>query len=369
MFKIFLIVALLFLLFFVYWKFVLPQKPSKFDLPQPSSSSNVKRLSSDLENTTNLSNIPKLRLLTNDYHVFQSFNNCGPAALSMALSYFGIQKSQQELGQQMRPFQNPQGDNDDKSVTLEEVAAKAEELGLKTYLRPNGDIQKVKQFIAAGLPVITRTYLKPGEDIGHYRIIKGYDDTTQTFIQDDSLQGKNLKYTYQEFDGLWSDFNHEYLILVTQDQKSVVEMILGDDLDEMKAWKKAVKSLEEKLAKDPDSIVNLFNLSVAKYNINDYSGSVEAFEKVEKKLSFRTLWYQIEPIYSYYELGNYDRVLQLSDKILNNQNRAFSELYLLKAQVYLKQGNKTAAAEQLGLARKYNKYIKIDSRFLEVLND
>jgi tetratricopeptide (TPR) repeat protein len=313
--------------------------------------------------------LPSSKMLPNNYHIFQSFNNCGPAALSMALSYFGINKSQQELGQDLRPYQNPQGDNDDKSVTLEEVAIKAEELGLKAYLRPNGDINKIRQFIAAGLPVITRTYLKPGEDIGHYRIIKGYDDNTQQLIQDDSLQGKNLKYSYQDFDILWADFNHKYLVLVPSERQSVVEEIIGDDLDEKRAWEKAVKVLEAKLSEDPSNTVNSFNLSVSKYKVQDFKGSVEAFEKVESKLSFRTLWYQIEPIYSYYELGNYDRVLQLSDKILNNQNRAFSELYILKARVYLKQGAKSEAAEQLALAKLYNRNIKIEAQLLESINN
>jgi tetratricopeptide (TPR) repeat protein len=244
------------------------------------------------------------------------------------------------------------------------VAVKAEEFELKAYLRPNGDITKIKQFIASGVPVIARTYLKKGEDIGHYRIIKGYDDGTQQLIQDDSLQGKNLKYSYTAFDELWSDFNHEYLVLVPKEQQVVVENIIGEDLDEMTAWKKAVDTLENKLSSDPNNVTNLFNLAVSKYKTKDYKGSVEAFEKVESRLTFRTLWYQIEPILSYYELGNYDRVMQISDKILNNQNRAFSELYILRAEIYLKQGNKQAAAEQLAQAKLYNQNIYIDPELL-----
>lgn len=365
MFKLSLLFTLIFGLFTAgYWYFF-AQPDSSMVIPQASSLPTVSQTA--FPSPANVTEIPTSKLLANDYHVFQSFNNCGPAALSMALSYYGINKSQQELGQMLRPYQNPKGDNDDKSVTLEEVATKAEEFGLKAYLRPNGDMSKLKQFIAAGFPVIARTYLKKGEDIGHYRIIKGYDDTTQQLTQDDSLQGKNLKYSYADFDQLWSDFNHEYLVLVPKDQQSVVEKIIGEDLDEKKAWQKSVDTLEQKLASDPNNVVNLFNLSVAKYKTGDYQGSVEAFEAVENRLTFRTLWYQIEPLYSYYELGNYDRVIQLSDKILNNQNRAFSELYILKAQVYLKQGAKQQAAEQLALAKLYNQNLKIDPTLLEAV--
>src|SRR3990167_10565658 len=106
------------------------------------------------------------KVLSNDYHVFQSFNNCGPAALSMALSYYGINESQQKLGQDLRPYQNPQGDNDDKSVTLSELAEKSKEFGFVPFHRPNGDFEKIKYFIASDIPVITRTWTKPNEDIG-----------------------------------------------------------------------------------------------------------------------------------------------------------------------------------------------------------
>src|SRR3989344_7034816 len=47
------------------------------------------------------------KILNNDYHTFQSFNNCGPAALSMALSYYRINETQQKLGQDLRPYQVP----------------------------------------------------------------------------------------------------------------------------------------------------------------------------------------------------------------------------------------------------------------------
>src|SRR3989304_4636966 len=64
---------------------------------------------------------PAVKIIPHKLQVFQTFNNCGPAALSMTLSYFGINESQQKLGNELRPYQNPQGDNDDKSVTLDEL--------------------------------------------------------------------------------------------------------------------------------------------------------------------------------------------------------------------------------------------------------
>lgn len=313
---------------------------------------------SPLTTEINLKPLESKKILENSYHVFQSFNNCGPAALSMALSYYGINKSQQELGQELRPYQNPGGDNDDKSVTLEELANKGQELGFIPYHRPNGNTQLLKQFINNDIPVITRTWLKDNEDIGHYRVVKGFDNTTDELIQDDSLQGKNLRYSFADFNTIWNKFNNEYLVLVPQEKQAVAEAILKEDIDTLTAWKKAVKSSEEKLKTNPNDATERFNLSVALYNTGDYKRSAEEFEKVENQLPFRTMWYQIEPIKAYYELGNYNRVFEITNKILNNHNRAFSELYVIKGNIYKNQGNIEAAKREYEQAVLYNSNLK-----------
>lgn len=294
------------------------------------------------------------KIINNDYHVFQSFNNCGPAALSMALSYYGINETQQKLGQDLRPYQIPNGDNDDKSVTLEELAEKSKEYGFIPYHRPNGNIEIIKLFITYDIPVIARTLTKPNEDIGHYRIVKGYDSAEQNIIQDDSLQGKNLNYSYEEFNLLWKRFNYEYLVLVPNDKVEIAEAILKEDTDEKTAWKKTVQNAQKELIYKSKDIYTIFNLSVAYYNIGEYQKSVEEFEKIENLLSFRTLWYQIEPILAYYELGNYERVFEITDKILNTYNRAFSKLYILRGNIYKNQGNLEAARSEFEKAVFYN---------------
>jgi tetratricopeptide (TPR) repeat protein len=202
-------------------------------------------------------------------------------------------------------------------------------------------------------------------DIGHYRVVKGYDDGTQEFIQDDSLQGQNLRYSYTEFTGLWNVFENEYLVLVPKDKEQIARAIVGEDMDEKIAWTKTVATARKALAANPDDIYSRFNLSVALYHIGDYKNAVLEYEKVESKLPFRTLWYQIEPIQAYYELGNYPRVFEITDQILNNQNRAFSELYIIRGEIYKKQGNKEAAKKEFEKAVYYNKNLKSAQQALQ----
>jgi tetratricopeptide (TPR) repeat protein len=273
--------------------------------------------------------------------------------MSMALSYYGINESQQTLGQLLRPYQNSIGDNDDKSVTLQELVEIAPKYNLTAYRRPAGNAQIIKQFIAADIPVIARTWLKPDDDIGHFRVIKGYDQTG--FFQDDSLQGKNLHYTYDVFDSIWKKYNYEYLVLIPSDKLQIAQAILGPDLNEKLSWQKAVDlSLQELNTNSTDTYAR-FNLSVAYYHIGEYQKSVDEFEKIQNLISFRTLWYQIEPIYSYMELRSYDKVMEITDKILNNNNRAFSELYIMRGDIYASRGDTQSAKQQYDLALLYNK--------------
>lgn len=303
--------------------------------------------------------LPISKTLPTDYHIFQTFNNCGPASLSMALSHYGVNVSQQELGQNLRPYQVAGGDNDDKSVTLEELAQESKKYEFTPFHRPAGNPEIIKQFIAQDMPIITRTWTKPSEDIGHYRVVKGYDETRQTLIQDDSLQGKNLEYTYKDFDEIWKKFNYEYLVLVPKEKIQIAESILKEDVDVKTAWKKAVKISETQLQKNPDDIYARFNLSVALFHTEEFKRSKEEFEIVENALPFRTLWYQIEPVQNYVKLKEYDRALSLIEKILNNQNRAFSELYIIRGDIYKDQGNLDAANSEYKQALLYNKNLSI----------
>lgn len=333
-------------------------RSSDFETSTENSSTNTILPASSPSPAVNLIKPPQSKILPTTYHVFQTFNNCGPASLSMALRFYGITVSQEDFGQALRPYQVESGDNDDKSVTLDELAEKSKEYGFVPYHRPMGSPDLVKQFIALNIPVIARTVTKPNEDIGHYRIIKGYDDVGGIFIQDDSLQNKNLEYTYADFNEIWKKFNYEYLVLVPKDKVQLIDQILGENADVKTAWQNAVKNSERELSQNSDDIYSRFNLSVALYNVGDYQRSVEEFEKVENLLPFRTLWYQIEPILSYFELENYQRVFSITDKVLNNDNRAFSELYLIRGKIYLKQGNKEMAKQEFEKAVFYNKNFK-----------
>jgi tetratricopeptide (TPR) repeat protein len=293
------------------------------------------------------STIPVSKELEDGYFISQTFNNCGPSALSMDLSYYGVHASQETLADDLRPTHNLTGKGDDKSTIPQEIVAEAAKYGFTAYYRPNGSIQLLKDFIANGIPVITRTLFKPSEDYGHYRVIKGYNDATGQIIDEDGFQGPEVAYSYDDFMSLWQEYNYEYIVLVPPGKQALVQSIIGNDMSWQTAWQNAASVAQ--------SQGDEFNLSVADYYLGDYADSVAAFVKAQPYLPEHKLWYQMEPIESYYQLGDYPQVMSLANSILSNGDAVYPELYVVLGQTYEKEGSSTAATAAFTEALEYNK--------------
>jgi hypothetical protein len=302
--------------------------------------------------------LPESKILEDGYYVSQTFNNCGPSALSMDLSYYGVHVSQEVLADDLRPTHNETGKNDDKSTTPEELVAEAQKYGFTAYYRPNGSIQLLKDFIANGIPVITRTLFIPTEDFGHYRVIKGYNDATGEITDEDGFQGPEVHYSYANFMSLWQEYNYEYIVLVPPGKEQLVQSIIGSDMNSTTAWANAASVAESQITQNTSAsstIEATFNLSVAEYYLGNYPKSVQEYEVVAPKLPINTLWYQMEPIKSYYELGDYNTVFSLANSIVNNGDPVYPELYELEGQAYEKEGDTVNAKAMFEKALLYNK--------------
>ncbi len=332
-----------------------------FTAPRPSipNSDSPKDLP-DVTNTPHPTSIPTpLPLPTSKTiqslgHTFQTFNNCGPATYSMMLQYVDIKVPQKELGDRLRPYQVAGGDNDDKSVSMEEIAQDSQRYDLISIHRPNGTIEKLKQFIAADQPIVLRTWLNNKDDIGHFIIVRGYDDTTNQIVFDDSYYAPNRKTTYQELLSLWQPFNYEYLILVKEENKEKIEQILKEESNIQLAWENAQQRSIEETRAEPQNPFPPFNNARASFYLGNYEQTINVYESIKAQLPSRMLWYQYEPILAYEKLGKTKEVFSLIDAILNNNNRAYSELYTIKARIYISNNQIDQAKKELELALRYN---------------
>lgn len=298
--------------------------------------------------------------LTLQYHEFQTFNNCGPTTLAMILRWYGKKVTGKELGEKIRPYQNPKGNNDDKTVFMEEFGKWAEKYGFGFVARPNGGVEQLKLLVANNFPVVVKTLLHSNEDIAHFRIVTGWNEEKKKLIQSDSYEKKESEIDYMKFVQMWQPYNYGYLVVYRPDQEAVVKNILGEEWVERTAWENAKQraTLESEL--NEGVVYPRFNRVVANYHLGNSEEAVAEFEQIEKALSRRTLWYQIEPIWAYHELGKYEQVLGMTRRILDDGNKAFSELYDVRSRVYAKLGETEKAKSEYGLAIKYN--IKYERR-------
>jgi hypothetical protein len=151
--------------------------------------------------------IPDTVHLAGVTHEYQRMNNCGPATLSMALSFWGWEGDQSVTKPWLRPHV------DDRNVMpYEMVDAVRQETNLTAILRSGGDNALIKKFIAAGFPIIIErdmSDVRPHKDwTGHYGVITGYDDIAGRFILQDSFISSDYPLSYEKFSKYWRAFNY-----------------------------------------------------------------------------------------------------------------------------------------------------------------
>ena len=153
--------------------------------------------------------VPQEIDLTGFIHEYQTWNNCGPATLSMALSFWGWKGNQQPIAAFTKPNAR------DKNVMPYEMVAFVEEkTKLQATTRVGGEIELLKRLLAAGFPVIIeKGFELPDEGwMGHYELVTGYDDSASRFTLQDSYFGPDQVMTYDDLFTNWRAFNYTYIV-------------------------------------------------------------------------------------------------------------------------------------------------------------
>lgn len=306
---------------------------------------------------------PTSAILPGAKWVPQSFNNCGPATVSMILQYFGHNVNQNVTKSHLRT--NP----DDKNVFSYEISDYLKnQYGIESKLLYNGDIIIIKRLIANGFYVMVEDWLHPNEDIGHVTIIRGYDDNQGVLIADDSFIGVNIMYKYEEFERTqWKAFNREYMPIYRAEQEGLLKDIIGENWNERVMFENAIVKANSEIAQKDLDMYAYFNLGTSYYNLNQYDLARQSFEKA-RSIGWpkRMLWYQIQPIQTYNELGEYSLALELASLALAG-NDSFAEVHFEKARSYKGLGEIQKARYEAERALFYSKDFVLAKELLSSL--
>jgi hypothetical protein len=251
----------------------------------------------------------------------QDVNNCGPATLTMYLRFYGWEGDQYDVADLTKP------NSEDRNVNVEElmyfVSTKAG--WLNSVYRVGGDIDLLKSFLAAGIPVMIEEGMEldqgywPNDDqwAGHYLFINGYDDDKGTFTAQDSFRGPDQVVPYETVKDHWQAFNYVYILLYKPEQQGTVEALLGDNVDEKTNRQHALDLAQAETESDPKDAYAWFNLGTNLVYFARYAEAGQAYDKARQiGLPQRMLRYQFGPFFAYFFSGRNDDLLALTEYAL-----------------------------------------------------
>jgi tetratricopeptide (TPR) repeat protein len=285
-------------------------------------------------------------------HMWQNWNNCGPATITMAASVFGKAQSQAHAAAFLKPNAN------DKNVSPHELASYARSLGLEADVRSGGTLDKLKALLANGVPVVVEIWYAPEPDdwMGHYRLLVGYDDATQRVTFFDSFQapGQNVQFSYGRFDTEWRVFNRTYIPVYQPEQAPKVAAILGADRDDKVMFERGLSVAQAEVKVQANDAFAWFNTGSNLAGLGRHAEAVAAFDKARSlKLPFRMLWYQFGAFESYLAEGRYGEVIALADANLQH-TKDLEESHYYKGRALQAQGQKAAARASYQAALRAN---------------
>ncbi len=314
---------------------------------------------------------PAAHTIENVGTVIQGFNNCGPANLTIVLNYFGDETTQEIASAYLKP------NREDRNVSAWQINNYVNEFTtLRSTAHSGGNLEMLKQFIAADIPVVVEKGYLPSEEegwYGHYLTVYGYDDVKQEIYSRDTndgpFDGAPRIDSYEDFLYWWQQFNYTFYVVYEPSQEPLVFSIVPEQLqNEVSMWQYTLELAQQEIAADPGNVFAIFNLGVSLTHLGQltgdaayYEAGAEAFDQARAiGLPPRTLYYEHRPFMAYWKTGQIDEVLALVDAMLATPGGRYVE------EIFWYQGHALAAKGDLVAAgAAYRNALEVNPNFLE----
>lgn len=269
------------------------------------------------------------------------WNYCGPANLTMALTFWGWTGNRDDIAKAVKPgVQDPkldfiqQGRSDVNVMPYELVDYVNDQTDYRALSRLGGDIELAKKLLAAGFPFIAekgyyeKDYTGKVAWLGHYQFVTGYDDSTQEIIvQDTWNDGPNFHIKYDDFTSApaWLSFDNIFLVIYPPNREGELMNLLGPYADSQWAAKKALSMADER-TQSGDSMSKFFAWfakGTSFVALQQYADAATAYDqaftiydaigKDNVQRPYRMMWYQTGPYFAYFYSGRYQDVINLAN--------------------------------------------------------
>ncbi len=290
----------------------------------------------------------------------QDWNNCGPATLALYLRMYGWEGDQYDISDLLKP------ERGDRNVNVEELLWYARNRAgwLNADFRVGGDIDLLKRFLAAGLPIMIEegTVLDagywPNDDrwAGHYLLLTGYDEASQTFTGQDTYYGPDRQISYATLDANWKAFNRVYFMLYPPDREAEVKAILGENWDPEVNRQQALATAQAETESDPEDAFAWFNLGSNLVYFERYEEAAQAYDVARQiGLPQRMYRYQFGPFIAYFHSFRIDDLMALTEYALQRTKNS-EEALLWRGWGFYRQGDRAAALELFQKALEANRF-------------
>lgn len=341
--------------------------------------------------------LPPNVLLTGISCERQFMNNCGPATLSMYLSFYDWGKNQLATQAGLRP-----NAEDVNVMPAELVDFVNESTDFEALWRYGGDLQTLRMLLAAGYPVMIERGFEPfslRSDgwVGHYNLVVGYDDDRQSLtVQDSYLMSYppwgggeipqdqwdtfiGFDFAYAELEQTWRHFNYVFLVVYPSGKEAEVLSLIGphqavDDAAQI-AYDRATLELTT-LTDVRDQFFAWYNAGTSLVELEDYEAAAAAYDTAfglypdipQDSRPYRMLWYEPGPYAAYFYAGRYQDVINLADKTLGYMAKpVLEESYYWRAMAYNALGDTTRAIADLRTSLVYHPGYKPSQELLNQL--
>jgi len=293
--------------------------PATPTVAQTSTSIPV-QLTPSITPTATFPPLPAQAFMPSPAYEKQTPNNCGPAALSMALHMYGWEGDQSDISDLIKPISG------DRNVNPEELRyyVRTQAGWLNMEYRVGGNIELLKRLLAANYPVIVEsvTSLNPADALGptddlwaaHYLLLTGYDDATQEFTIQDTYHGPDLKISYTKLEEEWRPFNNLFIVMYFPQFEEEMKSLLASDWDpDLNRQNALASSLAATTSSSADGF-SWFNYGSNLVYFERYEEAALAYDKArELGLPLRMFRYQFGPFLAYFHSGRNDDLLVLTD--------------------------------------------------------
>ncbi len=256
---------------------------------------------------------------------YQSMNNCGPANLSMDLTYWGWPTTQDVTKAGLRTHK------DDRNVMLSEMRDFViEKTNLSALVRFGGTLETVKRLVSNGYPILLERGHTDAEDgwMGHYSIVTAYDDAKRTVRIPDTLLGV-MSLGYDELMLDWAHFDGIYLVVYPPEREAEVLALLGSDADSATNLQNTLNQVTARIPQvsGRELFFAWYSRGSVLVEMQNYIEAAQAYDQAfavyaqlpPGERPWRITWYQVGAYPAYYYTGRFQDCLNLALQTLSNK--------------------------------------------------